>query len=312
MIVYSKNTVAIPPGETLRELIEDRNITQKEFAVRLDMSEKHFSHLLNGKVELTPEVALKLENIFGVAGSASFWLNLEAGYREDIARVLTELQDETDIEFLKSFPYNKLVKAGFVPPTTNKKVKIQALRHFFEVAKLPIIDKLHNLGITYQKTNTNKETNYLLAAWGQQAKIATRNIKTEPINLRALKNNIHSLTTMLDTQQTPEDYLPELTSFLATYGIAFIILPPFNKQAIYPLTFKEGKKIILAFALNQQHQDDFWTSLFSELYLIFENIFPSKKEPTPLEKQHATSFATQIRQHTTPNIHSHKTYIPSN
>ena len=109
-----------------------------------------------------------------------------------------------------------------------------------------------------------------------------------------------------------EDYLPELTSFLATYGIAFIILPPLNKQAIYPLTFKDGKKIILAFALNQQQRGDFWTSLFSELYLIFENILPSKKEPTPLEKQHAASFATQILQHTTPNIHSHKTYIPSN
>ena len=44
-------------------------MTQKEFAQRMDMSEKHISNLINGKVELTIEMALRLEDVFGIPAS---------------------------------------------------------------------------------------------------------------------------------------------------------------------------------------------------------------------------------------------------
>ena len=37
----SKTYVATPPGETIREQLEDRSMSQKEFAARMEMSEKH-------------------------------------------------------------------------------------------------------------------------------------------------------------------------------------------------------------------------------------------------------------------------------
>ena len=43
MIKNSKNYIAVPPGETIREQLEDREMTQKEFAIRMGMSEKHIS-----------------------------------------------------------------------------------------------------------------------------------------------------------------------------------------------------------------------------------------------------------------------------
>lgn len=58
----SKTYLAVPPGETLKELIEDRGMTQKELADRLDVSPKHVSELINGKVGLTEKIALKLES----------------------------------------------------------------------------------------------------------------------------------------------------------------------------------------------------------------------------------------------------------
>lgn len=57
----SKSYIAIPPGETIKEQLEDREITQKEFALRMDMSEKHISKLINGEVKLTTDVAERLE-----------------------------------------------------------------------------------------------------------------------------------------------------------------------------------------------------------------------------------------------------------
>ena len=39
----------IHPGETLAEVIEDRNMTQRELAIRTGMTEKHISTVIHGQ-----------------------------------------------------------------------------------------------------------------------------------------------------------------------------------------------------------------------------------------------------------------------
>lgn len=60
-MVRSRSYIATPPGATIKEQLNDREMSQKEFAARMDMSEKHISKLINGEVKLTPEVAVRLE-----------------------------------------------------------------------------------------------------------------------------------------------------------------------------------------------------------------------------------------------------------
>ena len=57
-MVRSRSVIATPPGATIKEQFKDRGMSQKEFAAGMDMSEKHISKLINGEVQLTPEVAL--------------------------------------------------------------------------------------------------------------------------------------------------------------------------------------------------------------------------------------------------------------
>jgi len=68
----------IHPGETLIELLETRNMKQKELAYRTGFSEKHISEIVNGKAVITSKFAVSLENVFDI--SAKFWLNLQANY----------------------------------------------------------------------------------------------------------------------------------------------------------------------------------------------------------------------------------------
>ena len=65
-MVRSRSYIATPPGVTIREQLKDRGMSQKEFAARMDLSEKHVSKLINGEVQLTPEVAVRLETVLGV------------------------------------------------------------------------------------------------------------------------------------------------------------------------------------------------------------------------------------------------------
>lgn len=87
-MIRSRSYIAIPPGATIKELLDDRGMSQSEFAARMDMSEKHISKLVNGDVLLTPETSIKLEMVLGVP--ARFWNNLEAIYREKIIKAEAE------------------------------------------------------------------------------------------------------------------------------------------------------------------------------------------------------------------------------
>uniref|UniRef100_UPI0028E92F30 HigA family addiction module antitoxin n=1 Tax=Oribacterium sinus TaxID=237576 RepID=UPI0028E92F30 len=95
-MVRSRSIIATPPGATIKEQLNDRGMSQKEFAARMDMSEKHISKLINGEVQLTPEVAVRLELVLGVP--AKFWNSLEAIYREKLIKAEAENAVDKDEE----------------------------------------------------------------------------------------------------------------------------------------------------------------------------------------------------------------------
>lgn len=74
------NILAVHPGYYLKDMLEEWNMTQDEFAKRLDTSGKTVSKLLNGKINLTEEMALSIATVFGT--SVGLWLNLNKNFIE--------------------------------------------------------------------------------------------------------------------------------------------------------------------------------------------------------------------------------------
>ena len=105
-MVRSRSFIATPPGATIKEQLNDRGMSQKEFSARMDMSEKHIIRLINGDVQLTSEVAVRLEMVLGVP--AKFWNNLEAIYREKLIKVEAENTMAKDEVLAKQLPYNQI------------------------------------------------------------------------------------------------------------------------------------------------------------------------------------------------------------
>jgi len=135
----SRSYIATPPGVTIKEQLDDRGMSQKEFASRMDMSEKHISRLINGEVQLTPDVAYRLEMVLGLP--ANFWNNLEAIYQEKLAKVKAENALDLDMALAKKFPYQEMAKNGWVLDTRRAEERTINLRKFFEVARL---ERLNN------------------------------------------------------------------------------------------------------------------------------------------------------------------------
>jgi len=80
---------AVPSGDFIQEWMDDNGITAAELARRLDVSRKHVSELLRGKVALSHGMALRLESVTGVP--ARNWNNIEAQFQEDRGR---QFEDE--------------------------------------------------------------------------------------------------------------------------------------------------------------------------------------------------------------------------
>ena len=257
-MVRSKNTIATPPGATIREQLEDRGMTQKNFALRMNLSEKHVSQLINGDVRLTPEIAERLEMVLGIP--ASFWNNLEAIYQEKLAKVKAENEMDTDKELIKKLPYSEMVKNKWVPEVKTQEQKVVELRKFFEVAKLTIIENPAITNIACRRLNESEKSDFALLAWSQQARREARNIDTEPINIKLLQEKLPEIRKM--TVEEPKEFCPALTKMMSECGIALVFLPHIEGSFLHGATFQEDRKIVMGLTVRGKDADRFWFSLF--------------------------------------------------
>lgn len=69
----------VHPGAILREdILKQMNLSITKAAEKLHVSRKHLSEIVNEMVGITPEMALRLEQGFGV--DARFWLDVQSKY----------------------------------------------------------------------------------------------------------------------------------------------------------------------------------------------------------------------------------------
>ena len=80
------------PGETLKKLyMADYKLSVSSLALRLGLSRKHLSNIINCKVPITTEVALKLAKAFKT--TAEVWLNEQTAYNLWEARQRIDLDN---------------------------------------------------------------------------------------------------------------------------------------------------------------------------------------------------------------------------
>lgn len=77
----------VHPGAILREdILKEMNLTITVASKGLGISRKHLSEIVNEQAPISAEMAVRLEQAFGV--EAGFWLDLQKKY--DIWKVHTE------------------------------------------------------------------------------------------------------------------------------------------------------------------------------------------------------------------------------
>lgn len=268
-MVKNKDYLAKAPGTAIKEQLNNRGMTQKEFALRIGMTEKHISKLINGEVYLTPEMAVKLEMVLGVP--ARDWINLEAVYREKLIKVNEEKLMENEIKIVEKIPYARMVELGWIENTVKPAEKVINLRKYFEVVNLALLSNSKINYIAYKEEQEVEKIDYVLLTWAQKAKLEARCKKVKSINLDLLEKSIHKIRHM--TTKTPTYFCDELVSVLSKCGIVLVFLPYLKDTAGYQAAFFEQNKIVIALTVEGMDVGMFWYSLFYELGLIlFEQV----------------------------------------
>lgn len=80
-----KELITFHPGYYVGDYIDELGITQEELAKRLETTPKYVSDLVNGKINLTEEMVLKLSIVFGT--STTLWLNLNQRYTKEKLKI---------------------------------------------------------------------------------------------------------------------------------------------------------------------------------------------------------------------------------
>ena len=71
----------VPPGCTIQECIDDSDITRNELAGLMGETLTDINKLMKGDIALTNNMAIKLEDIFGI--SYAFWNQLQKDYEKE-------------------------------------------------------------------------------------------------------------------------------------------------------------------------------------------------------------------------------------
>ena len=271
-IYRSKTFTAVPPGMTIKEVLEDHHMTQKELAVRLGLSEKHISKLINGEVPLTQDVAIRLERVLDI--EASFWNGLEAAYRESILKVEYENSIDEEINFAKPFGYAKLARLGIVPETKKAAEQVNNLQKFFEVASLKNVSNDMVMPLVYENIKdmepAKKSAIYTLV---QITKGKARFVEVNPYDAKLLETFIPKIK---DLSSEPLIGVKEpLKDMLAACGVIIVFLPIIDNITSTCITYSKGNSIVLG--IPTEDSDAFWILLGEALQNLVERDYQRSK-----------------------------------
>jgi len=261
--------LAFHPGYYINEIIEDMEMSQEEFAKRLDVTPKTLSCLVRGKANISKDLAKKLSLMLNT--SVEMWLNLQQEYEKKIIEIEKQKELDEQVKLVKLIDYSYFVNLGFLESTKNIYDKIRNLCSFFRVSNLNVLLR-QDLSANFRSGIPNKEEKNILNAnaWLETAIKIAREEKVSPYNEAKLKSHLQEIRAM--TVQDPEDFMPRLKNIFKECGVVLVLLPALKNSGINgAVKWLTRDKAVIAMNDRRKNADIFWFSIFHEIKHILQH-----------------------------------------
>ncbi len=260
---YNPN-YAVHPGITLKELLDEKGMTAKEFAIRTAKPEKTISKIINGKSSITPEMAVIFEKVLDIP--AKFWLDKQKNYNEYIARQKYKQSIEQAVNWAKNFPYNELAKLGYVKSTRKSNEKVEELFKFFNISSPNAWEAIYikqQMPTYFRISLKHKKNPYAISTLLRIAELKAKQIDTQEYTPKNLKKILPELKQIMINQD--DNFLEQLQLKLSQAGVIITFLHNLKGTVLNGTVrwLKNNPQIIITDRLKRY--DIFWFSLFHEI-----------------------------------------------
>jgi HTH-type transcriptional regulator / antitoxin HigA len=260
----SDTDYAVPPGETLRELLEEQGVSQRELASRADLSPKHVNRLVQGLVPLSADIAMRLERVTGTP--ARIWNRLEADYRSDLERIRAQREVSGDVMWLKDFPVKALVERGCLPTEPSDSVsRLEQMLAFFGVASVGAWhDVYDDLACAYRTTKAFEAKEGALATWLRLGELAARDLRCDPYDRKRLDASLASLRDL--TRDSLSAATDKMRALCASCGVAVVFVEEVPGSRASGVTrWLTPDKALVQLSFRYRTDDHFWFTFFHEI-----------------------------------------------
>ena len=264
MNTYRPDVVSLP-GETLEELLEDREMTQAELAERTGRPKKTINDIIQGKQAITPETALQFERVLGTP--ASFWLERERHYREWLARQQDEEQLAKQVGWLQDIPLKAMVKRGWVDSADEPIEQLRAALRFFGIASP---SQWAFAEAVFRKAPAHQSDQAAVTAWLRKGELEAQEITCVPYNAQRFRGTLDTARVL--TRASFAAVRDELPRLCATAGVAVVIVPELPNTCVCGATrWLSPTKALIQLSLRYRTDDQFWFTFFHEAAHILKH-----------------------------------------
>lgn len=261
----------IHPGETIADILEERNITQAELAIRTGVTPTYISNVVSGKKDISANFARKLEYALGI--EKLFWLNLQANYDSELLEYNennTVRSEELEIITRIKEIVNYLKKVKLIPNNKNSSDDVISLRALFQISDLCNLKELVPSG-AFRISNTTTIEPYVMGAWLSLCRVLNckKTISTS-FNKECIDELILELKSIMINPSV--DFPVDIARIMEKYGIVFSILRNFKGAPVHGYIFLSADMVYhMSLTIRGSFADIFWFSLFHELGHIFND-----------------------------------------
>lgn len=287
------------PGDTIQDLLEERNISLLSFAAQLDQTLEDVEKLLRGDRAITIDRARILERLFGAP--STFWISREAKYREELVRLQSPVKQPDEAGWLNSLPLNEMIKLGWIEAAGKSVIQAVCLA-FFGVPDVETWKKRYNsVGAlaTFRTSPTYASELGAVAAWIRYGELESASVACNPWNSDKFMETLSGIRG-LTRKRDPKVFLPILKSLCALCGVSVVIArAPSGCRASGATRFISEDKALLLLSFRYLSDDHFWFTFFHEAaHLLLHNkgkVFLEGVEMSSTdEEEEANTFAANI------------------
>jgi HTH-type transcriptional regulator / antitoxin HigA len=291
---------ASPPGETMGDILDERNLSLAEFAEYIGHTADDAKDLLNGQAHITMDVARRLERVLG--GSVTFWMSREAQYRKDVARLVTEDLAASEKDWLSEIPVNDMVKFGWIASPSQAASKVTECLRYFGASSVHAWRTYYEdaVQLAAYRTSPIFASHFgAVAAWLRQGEIESKSIDCGPWDATRFEGILPKIR-QLTRKKEPALFLPELRKLCAECGVAVVIVrAPKGCRASGATRFLPSTKAVLQLSFRYLSDDQFWFTFFHEAgHLILHGrdalFLEGTENSTNKEENEANNFAARI------------------